>query len=72
MGYLEYFISFVNSLSLGNSVVRTFLESNMPVPIAKNTINGINLYGTIMKEENPWIKGDDKRMPNIKNIIESV
>ena len=43
----------------------------MPVPIAKKTINGINLYGTIMKEENPQIKGDDKSMPNIKNIIES-
>ena len=43
----------------------------MPVPIAKKTINGINLYCTIMKEENPQIKGDDKSMPNIKNIIES-
>jgi len=49
----------------------TFLESNMPVPIAKKTISGINLYGAIMKEENPWIRGDDKSMPNIKNIIES-
>jgi len=30
------------------------------------------LLKPIMEEENPWIKGDDKRMPNIKNIIESV
>lgn len=43
----------------------------MPVPIAKKTTNGTNLYGTLIMLENPSIRGADKSIPNIKNITES-
>jgi len=43
----------------------------MPVPIAKKTTNGRNLYGTLMTLENASIKGADTSTPKIKNIIES-
>ena len=43
----------------------------MPTPIAKKTISGMNLYGSLNWLVKAAVTGCDKSMPMIKTIIES-
>jgi len=49
----------------------SFFDSNTPTPIAKNTINGRNLYGWFVCGVNPVSIGDINSIPDMNTIIDS-